>query len=231
MFATSKIYITPTAYLMAERASEVKSEYRNGEIHTMTGSNESHNLITANVMSILALQLRCRPDKVYPSNLRVKIDQANVYTYADVIVVNDQPQFEDEETDTLLNPTVIIEVFAKSTEKYDRGRKFENYRTLNSLSEYLLIAQDRPHIEQYVRQADNQWLLSEAKVIEDVIELPTIECKLALADVYDKVDFQSRPAVLREVYNVKKNKWFEKFCSYSNNWKERDVLFVDGISS
>lgn len=89
-------------------------------------------------------------------------------------------------------------MFAKSTENYDRGKKFENYRTLNSLREYLLIAQDRPYIEHYVRQADNQWLLSEAKEVQDVIELSSIACKLALADVYDKVDFQSRPRVLRK---------------------------------
>lgn len=130
--------------------------------------------------------------------MRVKIPAMGLYTYPDVVVVCGKPQFEDEENDTLLNPTVIVEVLSKSTENYDRGRKFENYRRLESLTEYLLIAQDRPYIEHYMRQADNQWLLSETKELQDVIELPTIECKLALADVYDKVDFQSRPRVLRE---------------------------------
>jgi len=196
MSANDPMYITPATYLMAERASEVKSEYRDGKIYGQTSGNESHNLITTNVLTTFVMQLRRRPGKVYPSNLRVKIGQANVYTYADIVIIRNQPQFEDEENDTLLNPTVIGEVFSKLTENYDRGRKFQDYRTLESLTEYLLIAQDRPYIEHYVRQADNQWLLSEAKGLQDVIELPTIECKLALADVYDKVDFQSRPKVL-----------------------------------
>lgn len=198
MAANDPMYITPAAYLMAERASEVKSEYRGGKIYGQTSGNESHNLITTNVLTTFVMQLRRRSGKVYPSNLRVKIGQANVYTYADIVIVGNHPQFKDEENDTLLNPTVIGEVFSKLTENYDRGRKFQDYRTLESLTEYLLIAQDRPYIEHYVRQADNQWLLSEAKGLQDVIELPTIECKLALADVYDKVDFQSRPRVLRE---------------------------------
>ena len=203
MSANDPMYITQAAYLMAERASEVKSEYRDGKIYGRTSGNESHNLITTNVLTTFVMQLRRRPGSVYPSNLRVKIGQANVYTYADIIIVGNQPQFEDEENDTLLNPTVIGEVFSKLTENYDQGRKFQDYRTLESLTEYLLIAQDRPYIEHYVRQADSQWLLSEAKGLQDVIELPTIECKLALSDVYDKVDFQSHPTALREVYEVK----------------------------
>ena len=86
----------------------------------------------------------------------------------------------------------------QTRETYDRGKKFENYRTLDSLTEYVMIAQDRVHVEHYVRQQDNQWLLSEAKELQDAIELPTIQCTLALADVYDKVDFQARAKVLRE---------------------------------
>lgn len=198
MSANAKIYITPREYLINERKRDFKSEYWNGELYAMAGASERHNLITANVVADFHTQLRKRSCKVYPSDMRVKIPAMGLYTYPDVVVVCGKPQFEDEENDTLLNPTVVVEVLSKSTENYDRGRKFENYRRLDSLTEYLLIAQDRAYIEHYVRQGDNQWLLSETKELQDVIELPTIECKLALADVYDKVDFQSRPRTLRE---------------------------------
>jgi Uma2 family endonuclease len=196
--ATPKIYLTPAEYLALERKHEYKSEYWNGELYAMAGASERHNLITANVVIELGTQLRGRSCKVYPNDMRVKVSVTGLYTYPDVVVVCGKPQFEDEDHDTLLNPTVIVEVLSKSTETYDRGRKFENYRALDSLSEYVMIAQDRVHIEHYVRQPDNQWLLSEAKELQDVIDLPTIQCTLALADVYDKVDIQSRPKVLRE---------------------------------
>ena len=108
--------------------------------------------------------------------------------WAKVIVVCTQPQFNDEQKDTLLNPTLIVEVLSESTKDYDRGEKFEHYRTLISLAEYVLIAQDKPHFEHFVRQPDNRWLLAETNRLEDTIHLPSIACDLALAEVYDKVD-------------------------------------------
>ena len=198
MSANPKLYLTPAEYLTAERKREVKSEYWNGELYAMAGASERHNLISANVVAGLHTQLRGRSCKVYPSDMRVQIKATGLYTYPDVVVVCGKPQFEDEDNDTLLNPTLIVEVLSKSTETYDRGKKFENYRTLDSLTEYVMIAQDRVHLEHYVRQPDSQWLLSEAKALQDVIKLPTIQCTLALADVYDKVDIQTRPNVLRE---------------------------------
>ena len=125
--------------------------------------------------------------------MRVKIPATGLYTYPDVTVMCGKAQFEDLDRDTLLNPTVIVEILSKSTEGYDRGKKFQNYRMLESLTEYILIAQDAVHIEHYVRQPDNQWLLSEVKDLSAVVELPTIQCTLALIDVYDKVDFELSP--------------------------------------
>jgi Uma2 family endonuclease len=89
----------------------------------------------------------------------------------------------------LLNPAVIIEVLSPATEAYDRGGKFEHYRKLVSLAEYLLVSQEKPHIEQYVRQTDNRWLLSEASSLQDTVHLPSIDCSLSVADVYEKVEF------------------------------------------
>ncbi len=119
--------------------------------------------------------------------MRVKIQHKSLYTYPDVVVVCGQAEFEDEDRDTLLNPMVIVEVLSPSTERYDRGKKFQNYRMIDSLAEYVLVAQDAYRIEHYIRQPDQQWLLSEAASLNDIIALPSIQCTLALADVYEKV--------------------------------------------
>jgi Uma2 family endonuclease len=119
--------------------------------------------------------------------MRVKISPTGLYTYPDVTVVCGEAQFEDTQQDTLLNPTLIVEVLSESTEAYDRGGKFAHYRKLASLMEYVLIAQTKPHVEHYVRQPDNRWLLAEADSLHQTLHLPSIDCHLALAEVYDKV--------------------------------------------
>lgn len=119
--------------------------------------------------------------------MRVKVSNTGLYTYSDVVVVCGTPQFEDNQIDTLLNPVVIIEVLSKSTEGYDRGDKFEHYRALESLSEVVLVAQDKYHVEQYVGQVDGHWLLSETSNLEDTIKLSLINCELPLRSTYRKV--------------------------------------------
>lgn len=188
MSSEVKIYYTPDEYLILERQAEHKSEYFNGEIFAMTGASRKHNLVAANILSSLHAQLKGRPCEIYPSDMRVKISPTGLYTYPDVVIVCGEPTFDDEQKDTLLNPTVLIEILSKSTASYDRGEKFEHYRKLNSLVEYLIVAQDKHHIEHYVRQPDNQWLLSETDDMEQTIHLPSIECNLALVDVYYKVE-------------------------------------------
>ena len=189
MSALPKLYLTPEQYLRQERKSVTKHEYYRGEIFALAGASRQHNLITTNVSSELSTQLKKRSDTVYACAMRVKIDETGLYTYPDVVVVCGKARFEDKEQDTLLNPTVVVEVLSKSTEAYDRGTKFKNYRALPSLTEYVLIAQDTYHIEHYVRQADNQWLLSEVDDPAGIVELPTIQCSLLLSEVYDKVEF------------------------------------------
>lgn len=187
--AQPKAYHTPTEYLVLERASSVKHEYFAGTIYMMAGGSARHTLIAGNTYASLHGQLRKRPCIVYPSDLRVKVLPSGLYTYPDITIVCGTPQFEDEHEDTLLNPTIIIEVLSPSTEKYDRGKKFQNYRMLWSLREYILIAQDEWHIERFVRQSDNQWLFSEAMQLEEQIELTAIQCTLTVSDVYEKVHF------------------------------------------
>lgn len=180
---------TPETYLAFERASEEKHEFIDGSVYAMTGASENHNLINTNITAELVIQLRKRPCKVYANDMRVRIPGYN-YVYPDIAIVCGEAQLEDDQLDTLLNPTVIIEVLSPSTEQYDRGKKFEHYRALESLQEYLLVSQEQAHIERFTRQ-EAGWLLTEAKGLEATLDLLAIGCVLALADVYDKVNFEA----------------------------------------
>ena len=191
MSVDHKPLLTPEEYLAIERKAETRSEYLAGEVFLMAGASERHNIIVANLVGEFRVQFKKRPCKVYPSDMRVKIPKTGLYTYPDVVVVCTKPEFEDDGNDTLLNPTLIIEVLSDSTEAYDRGKKFEHYRTLNSLSHYLLVAQDKPQIEYYVRQPDGKWLFSTYAAPQDTIEIGSVESSLPLAEIYDKVEFQT----------------------------------------
>lgn len=193
MSSQAKSLLTPEQYLEIERQAEYRSEYYQGEMFAIAGAKEPHNVLAGNLLGVLHPQLRGRLCRVYPSDMRVRVSATGLYTYPDVTVVCGQPQLADEYADTLLNPTVIAEVLSPTTEGHDRGRKFEHYRAIESLAEYLLVAQERVHVELYTRQPDGRWLLSEASRLEDTLELRSIECRLALADLYEKVDLTSPP--------------------------------------
>ena len=182
-----KTFVTPEEYLAFERKAEYKNEYVNGEIFAMTGASRKHNLIVANISGELRQQLKGKPCEVYPGEMRVKAPAAHSYVYPDVVAVCGDPQFEDDFFDTLLNPTLVVEVLSKSTESYNRLAKSAYYRTIDSLAEYLLIAQEEYRVEQYVRQADGRWLLSDVRELESVIDLKSVECSLALSDLYDRI--------------------------------------------
>ena len=184
-----KPYLSPEDYLALERSAEFKSEYFDGEIFAMVGASESHNLIVINTIRELSIQLKKRPCKVYANDMRVRVSPTGLFTYPDVMVVCGQAQFDDSHLDTLLNPTLIVEVLSDSTEAYDRGRKFEHYRKFESLAEYVLIAQHRPHVESYRRQPDQRWVFAESDDLDSSLPLDAIDCELALAEIYDKVEF------------------------------------------
>ena len=174
---------------MLEREHEERHEYFDGELFAMSGASRRHNLIVTNLVRELSLHLKDRPCEVYSSDMRVKVDVTGLYTYPDVVIACETPQCEDEQVDTLLNPTVVIEVLSESTEGYDRGKKFEHYRKLPSLRAYVLVAQDAFHVEQYVRQEAGQWLLTEATGPEATLPVEAVGAVLELAEVYDKVSF------------------------------------------
>ena len=191
MSAAPKPYVTPEQYLALERQAETKSEYFAGEIFAMAGASPEHSLISSNVLGDLWSQLREGPCTVYNSDMKVRSTQEH-YAYPDVTVVCGEAQFGGEEREVLLNPTLIVEVLSPSTEAWDRGGKFEQYRQRESLQEYVLIAQDRPHVERFARQADGQWLLTEVNGLEAVLALPSIGGELALSEVYRKVTFPGK---------------------------------------
>ena len=179
---------TPEEYLARERAAEYKSEYVNGFIVAMTGASRAHNVISVNIGGELRGQLKGRPCEVYSGDMRVKVNATGTYRYPDIAVACGDITFEDAELDMLHDPMVIIKVLSPSTELIDRGEKFAHYRRLASLREYLLVSQETPHIEQFVRRCDG-WLLSEAGGLDASVHLTSIDCMLPLREVYDKVRF------------------------------------------
>ncbi len=187
MSSRAQLRYTPAEYLALERSAEERSEYLDGEIFAMAGASRRHNLICLNVGAELRAQLRERPCEVYVNDMRVRIVATGLYTYPDGVVVCGEPTFEDAEVDTLLNPTLLVEVLSKSTADYDRGGKFEHYRTIESLREYVSVAQDKAQVVHYVRQDDNSWLLTEISGLEGRVKLPSIDAELIMAEVYAKV--------------------------------------------
>ena len=180
--------LTPDEYLAVEREAEFKSEYVDGVVYAMTGASISHIRVVSNITAELVMQLRGRPCSVLSNEMKVRLADSRKFFYPDVTVVCDEPQFHDERTDIILNPLLVVEVLSKSTEAFDRGAKFHAYQQLESLLEYVLVAQDKPVVEQFVRQADGKWTYAATIGRESTLFLPSVECTLDLSAVYDKVD-------------------------------------------
>lgn len=183
----ARTHFTPDEYLVLERKAAYKSEYFLGEIFAMSGASLTHGLITVDIATELNIQLRESECRVVTNDLRVKTLPDVSYFYPDVIVYCDEPEFEDDSFDTLLNPVIIMEVLSPSTEEYDRGEKFEYYKQLPSLKEYILVAQDKISLEHYVMQG-TEWELTTFADPTDTLTLSTIKCKLTLKDIYRRVD-------------------------------------------
>jgi Uma2 family endonuclease len=182
-------FLTPAEYLERERRADYKSEYFQGEMFAMAGASRRHGLIVVNLVGELRQQLKGKPCEVYSSDLRLRVTAAGLYTYPDVLVACGDVQFADDQKDTIVNPVLLIEVLSESTRDYDRGRKFQYYRGLPSLVEYLTVAQDEPHVEHWTRQKEGQWLLSEFSKMSETIRLVSFSGVLALNEIYDKVEW------------------------------------------
>lgn len=180
--------LTPEEYLAAEREAETRSEYVDGVVYPMTGAQINHIRIVTNLIIELGLQLRGRQYDVLAVDMKVRMPDSRKYFYPDIAVVSGEPQFHDDRKDIILNPVLLVEVLSKSTEAFDRGLKFRAYQQLPSLREYLLVAQDAPSVEQYVKQDDGSWSYRAVAGREASLALPSVECTLNLSAVYDKVD-------------------------------------------
>ena len=181
--------MTPAEFLEFERASDEKHEYRDGRIVAMSGAKLNHNRISTRLNSLLWPHLRNLGCENFSSEMRVWVPRTKLYTYPDIVVICGEPEFLDDEFDTLMNPVLIVEILSESTESYDRGEKFQSYRSIPTLKEYVLVSQQFPQIEKYVKHGDGFWMLSDAAGLDAEITLESIDCRLPLLDVYEKVVF------------------------------------------
>ena len=185
--------LTPEEYLAQERLAPFKSEFYRGEVFAMAGASFKHSLVKDNFAAEARSQLKPGPCAVLTSDMRVRIPATGLYTYPDIVIVCDKPEFDDKVMDTLLNPLAMIEVLSDSTEKYDRGTKFAQYRQILSLQEFILAAQDQPLLERYARQPDGDWLLTEFRGLENTFEMTCLPVKIPMSEIYRGVEFPETP--------------------------------------
>jgi len=187
MSTLSKPFLSPEEYLEIERKADFRSEYYQGEMFAMSGSSRRHDWIAVQLTFLIAQHLRGKKCKLFSANMRVLATPAGLFTYPDLSVACEEPQFTDARVDTLINPTLLVEILSPSTESYDRGKKAKLYRAIPSLQELLLISQDAYEVELYRRQADGTWSLIEAKGLESAITLTSIGYALSLRELYETV--------------------------------------------
>jgi Uma2 family endonuclease len=181
--------LSPEEYLTLDREAEIRSEYYNGQMYAMSGASHPHGIVAHNISFLLELALADRPFLVTTHDLRVRVHPGGLYAYPDIVVVCGSPQYADDQADTLLNPLLLFEVLSPSTERYDRGFKSAQYRTIASLQEHVLVSQSEPRIEVYRRQPAGNWLFSEWIGLEATCRLDSLECGLPLSAVYKNAGF------------------------------------------
>jgi Uma2 family endonuclease len=189
MTTTQATRYTAEAYLALEVESEIRNEYRNGDIIPMTGGTPTHNKLTSALSALLWFGLRRKPYSVFVTDQRLWIPERNIYTYPDVMAIAEPVELKPGRQDTVINPIFVAEVLSKSTAHYDRVEKFAAYRTIPTVQEYLLITQDQPLVEQYIKQAEHQWLFIEHQGLEARVTLRSLTVEIALADLYEAIAF------------------------------------------
>lgn len=180
---------TPDEYLDLERQSEIRHEFLDGTVYAMAGKSPTHSAICFNLNVAIGLQLRGTNCRGFSPNMKVRAGEAGLYAYPDLAVACGEAFFHDRHGDVLLNPTVIFEVLSRSTQTYDRGEKFERYKALETLRDYVRVSQDRPRLEHFSRQPDGTWSHEELDGTDAALTLASINCRLILADIYDRIDF------------------------------------------
>lgn len=185
----SQIY-TLEEYLELDHNSEEKIEYWNGHVFTLAGASASHNQIQVNAIIALGSKLRGKGCRVFPSDMRVGVPAYPPYRYPDLSALCGQAIIHTfGKQDILTNPQLTIEVLSDSTESFDRSYKFTYYKSIESFTEYVLIAQDRPHVTQFIKQDENNWLNREFNSLQDTFHLASLDCELELLELYQDVEF------------------------------------------
>ncbi|MDJ0658285.1 MAG: Uma2 family endonuclease [Crocosphaera sp.] len=175
-------------YLQQEEKADFKSEYIDGQIIPMTGGTINHNQIAVNLVTELNIAFKKLNYRVYVENVRLWIPEKRIFTYPDIMVIEGEPIYYENRKDTIINPSLIIEVLSPSTENYDKEGKFAAYRTIDSFQEYVLISQTNIYGEKFVKTGDKQWLFQEYHQEDEKIDLKLNNITLNFTDIYDKVD-------------------------------------------
>jgi len=180
---------TAEQYLDLERHSEIRHEFLDGTVYAMSGASRAHSAISFNLATVIGPQLRGTSCAGFSNDMKVRVGDATLFAYPDLTIYCGEPTFHDDHGDVLLNPVVLFEVLSRSTEAYDRGEKFERYKMIETLKDYVLVSQDCARIEHFSRQTDGTWTLNEVVGLEASLDLASINCRLPLAEVYDRVEF------------------------------------------
>ncbi|MEH2441695.1 Uma2 family endonuclease [Nostoc sp.] len=188
---TSKKYYTPEEYLQLEETSESKNEYRDGEIVSMPGGTTNHNEIALNFCTNFKLTMRGKNYKIYMGDVKLWIQRYRIYTYPDVMVISGKPIYEGNGTTQVTNPSIIVEVLSNSTQNYDRTNKFRFYRSIPELQEYIMIDQYEYLVEQFTKNANGQWVLTEYESVDAVLSLQSIDFQIPFSDIYEGVNLET----------------------------------------
>jgi len=190
MLQLNKKYYTLEEYLELDHYSEEKIEYWDGNVFTLAGASVNHNRVLRNTLSALTVKLRGKPCEVFPSDMRVKVPAYSPYRYPDLTALCGEARFENlGKQELLINPSVIIEILSNSTAEFDYGYKFTYYKSIESFTEYVLIAQNRPHVAQFIKQNETDWLMREFNDLGAKFYLSALDCELELTEVYEGVSF------------------------------------------
>jgi Uma2 family endonuclease len=184
-----KSKFTPEEYLAMEEEASYKSEYYDGEIFALAGASFNHNIISGNLYAALNRAFSDKPCMAFTNDMRLLVEEYELYTYPDVMVLCDNPEFVKDRDDTIKNPILIAEVLSESTKDYDRGQKFEFYRSIKTLKDYILIDQSRVHIEYFHKIESGKWLMKEITDIDETLTLKSIDLEVPIEDIYNKVNW------------------------------------------
>lgn len=187
---TPKKFSSPEEYLQLEETSESKNEYRDGEIIPMAGGTTNHNEIVGNFYANFKFTMRGKNYKIYMGDVKLWIQRYRIYTYPDVMVISGKPIYEGNGTTQVTNPSIIVEVLSNSTQNYDRTNKFRFYRSISELQEYIMIDQYEYLVEQFTKNADGQWVLTEYESVDAVLSLQSIDFQISFSDIYQGVNFE-----------------------------------------